>query len=450
MEISFTEKELKNVMAALSVGNKDFFARYPGESEARQPVHTVYGGAQIFKHNTAQKMGEFALKNLLTFAPDANSFGQALGINDQNDLSSKVYARVIDKLKTEAVEDFRIDFEDGFGHRPDKEEDHFAYQAAGETAKGMAENSLPPFIGIRIKTLSEELKGRSLRTLDIYITNLLKETAGKLPNNFVVNLPKIVDASQVTALVDVFEILENKNNLPEGSLKMEFMIESPQSIFDRRGHNAMPSFIKAAKNRCQGAHFGTYDYTATLGITANYQTMDHRACDFARSMMKVAFAGTGIWLSDGATNVMPVTPHKGDKLSEAQIQENKDSVHGAWALSYRHIRHSLTQAMYQGWDLHPAQLPVRYGALYSFFLEGLDSASKRLKNFIDTAAKATLMGDIFDDAATGQGLLNYFLKALNCGAIAESEIEKTGLSLEEVRMRSFLKILQGRQQGVNK
>jgi hypothetical protein len=144
---------------------------------------------------------------------------------------------------------------------------------------------------------------------------------------------------------------------------------------------------------------------------------------------------------------MPVGPHRADKdgtLTEAQRKENHEVVHRAWKLGYDHTRHSLMHAFYQGWDLHPAQLPIRYAACYAFFLEGLEAASLRLKTFIEKAAQATLVGDVFDDAATGQGLLNYFLRAVNCGAITEEEVAATGLTLEEIRTRSFLKILDGR------
>jgi hypothetical protein len=196
-----------------------------------------------------------------------------------------------------------------------------------------------------------------------------------------------------------------------------------------------------------GAHFGTYDYTAGCNITAAYQVMDHPACDFARHMMQIAFAGTGINLSDGATNVMPVAPHRaaaGESLTVEQVAENRTTVHRAWKLHYDHTRHSLMNAYYQGWDLHPAQLPTRYAAVYAFFLEGLEPATVRLKNFIEKAAQATLVGDVFDDAATGQGLLNYFLRAINCGAITEQEALVTGLTLDELRGRSFVKILNNR------
>jgi len=164
-------------------------------------------------------------------------------------------------------------------------------------------------------------------------------------------------------------------------------------------------------------------------------------------VMQVSLAGTGVALSDGATNVMPVAPHKKDSaqaLPEAKQQENREVVHRAWRLAYEHTRHSLSLGYYQGWDLHPAQIPVRYAAVYAFFLEGMDAASRRLKSFIEKAAQATLLGDVFDDAATGQGLLNSFLRGIACGAITEEEAQATGLSREELRSRSFLKILEGR------
>jgi hypothetical protein len=174
--------------------------------------------------------------------------------------------------------------------------------------------------------------------------------------------------------------------------------------------------------------------------------MLHPACDFARNVMQVAFGGTGVWLSDGATNIMPIAPHRGDNLTAEQIAENNRAIHRAWRLHYDHCRNSLANAFYQGWDLHPAQLPTRYAAVYTFFLEGLDAASKRLRNFVEKAAQATLVGDVFDDAATGQGLLNYFLRAINCGAITEEEaIRRTSITLDELRSGSFVKILKNRQ-----
>lgn len=420
-----------------------FASRYPGESGRRQPVQTVYGGAHLFKSDTAPRLGILALRSFETYAPDAATFAQILELPDK--LADTIYERVREKLTREAVEDFRIDFEDGYGTRPDAEEDGHAVSAAQEVAKGLAAGTLPPFLGIRIKTFSEELHVRSIRTLDLFLTTLVEAADGRLPENFVVTLPKIVHPAQVAALADIFDLLEPKLNLPKNSLKMEMMVETTQSIINQRGETNLPLMLDAARGRCTAAHFGTYDYTASCSITAAYQDMLHPACDFARHIMQVSFGGTGIWLSDGATNIMPVAPHRGE-LTAAQASENAAVVRRAWKLHYEHVRHSLANAFYQGWDLHPAQFPTRYAAVYTFFLEGLDAASERLRNFVEKAAQATLVGDVFDDAATGQGLLNYFLRAINCRALTEQEAQNlTSLSPEELRSGSFVKILQNRQ-----
>jgi hypothetical protein len=310
----------------------------------------------------------------------------------------------------------------------------------------LAERLLPPFLGIRIKPFSTELHQRSLRTLDLFVTSVAAR-AHRLPANFVVTLPKITSPQQVAALARVLGLLEKKTKLPKGGIKIELMIETTQSVLSPDGSAAVRALALAAQGRCTGAHFGTYDYTASCNITAAHQRMDHPACDFAKHVMQVSLAGTGVALSDGATNVMPVGPHRGaggGALTSEEIHENVVAVHRAWRLHYDHIQHSLAGGYYQGWDLHPAQLPTRYAAVYAFFLDGLHAASARLKNFIDKAAQATLVGDVFDDAATGQGLLNYFLRGLNCGAITEEEAKAAGLSREELLTRSFVKILESR------
>ena len=477
MTSSFTPDTIGNINNYLKTANTLFSENYPGESPERQPVHTVYGGAHIFKEDTAVKMGVSAINHIRTYVPNFVEFAKILELkghdlipNSQADISDledyfasesserkeehgayfsyTVYQRVLEKLSREAVEDFRIDFEDGYGNRPDDDEDNHAVLAAEEVAKGMASHSLPPFIGIRIKPLTEEQKNRAIRTLDIFISSLSERTNGNLPDNFVVTLPKVTIPEQVTALVQLFEVLEQKTDLPTGSLKLELMIETPQSILDSNGNSALPSLVKASDGRCTGAHFGVYDYTASTNITAEYQSLTHPNCDFARHMMQVALGGTGVRLSDGATNIMPVGPHRptdGNPLTDCQLEENKIVVHNAWRLNFNNVFHSLKHGYYQGWDLHPSHLPLRYAAVYSFFLEGLSSQSVRLKSFMGKAAQATLIGDVFDDAATGQALLNYFLQGISCGAILEKDVEKTGLTLDEIRTRSFKKILEGRQ-----
>jgi hypothetical protein len=416
------------------------------QSNQRQPIHTVYGGAHLFKADTAGRLGATALRVFQENAPDAATLGAVLAIAPS--VAERVHSRVMEKLQREPVEDFRLDFEDGYGNRPDAEEDGHAESAAAEVAAGAKRGTLPPFVGIRIKNLGDELRERALRTTQLFLDRLLKDTGGELPPNFVVTLPKITQSSQVGLLVDAFARIETIHRLPPGTLRMELMVETPQSIFDDRGGIALPALVKEGRGRITAAHFGTYDYTASLGITAAHQHMRHQVCDFARGVMQVALAGSDVWLSDGATNVLPVPIHRaaeGRPLTAAQLEDNRNAIHRAWRLHHDDIRHSLTNAFYQGWDLHPAQLVTRYAAVFGFFLESLDAASERLLNFIDKAAQATLVGEVFDDAATGQGLLNFFLRALNCGAVKEEEIGAlTGLSLEELRSGSFVKIVKGR------
>jgi hypothetical protein len=442
-DTTIPEKAFAIFIDALDRANQIVAERFPGELARRQPVHTVYGGAHLFKADAGQKLGRVALEALHEYGPDASSLADAIGIDRR--LADRIYPRVVEKLTREPVEDFRIDFEDGFGSRPDEEEDRFAQAAADEVAAGLAAAALPPGIGIRIKPLSEELKRRSFRTFDLFLTRLLERTNGVLPPNFVVTLPKITTPEQVAALASACDAFEYWRDIAAGTLRFELMIETTQSVFAADGSVALPRLIVEGGGRITAAHFGTYDYTAACSIMAAHQHMRHPVCDFAKHVMQVALAGTGIWLSDGATNIMPVAPHRGAALTDAQRNENRRAVHRAWRLHAEHVRHSLVTGFYQGWDLHPAQLPTRYAAVYAFFLEGLEPASDRLRNFVQKAAQATLAGDVFDDAATGQGLLNYFLRAMNCGAITEGEaVDMTGLTLEELRGKSFAKILKNR------
>ena len=418
------------ISAALRRANAEVARLYPGESGARQPIHTVYGGAHLFSLDIAPKLGRLALAALDEHAPDAKVFGSVLGLSQDGDaaFAATVRQRVVAKLRREAVEDLRIDFEDGYGTRTDAEEDGHAVSAAEQMAAGAARGTLPPFVGIRIKPLSHELHRRSLRTLDLFVSTLARAGDRRLPPNFVVTIPKLMSTEHVAVVARASTALERRLKLPVGAIKLELMIETPQSILTADGRSPLRALVAAGGGRVRGAHFGTYDYTALCGITASWQHMRHQACDFARQMMQVALAQSGVFLSDGATNVLPIPP----------------DVHRAWKLHYDDIRHSLVNGFYQGWDLHPAQLPTRYAAVYAFFLSARTAATTRLRNFVEKAAQATLVGDVFDDAATGQGLLNFFVRGLSSGALTMEEAAETGLTQEELQGRSFVQILERR------
>src|SRR6266542_4559909 len=340
MKISLSEPSLKSINENLSLSNGAFVTRYPGETGRRQPVHTVYGGAHLFRADSAQRLGQVAERGLLEYAPNFVVFARAIGlprstelpdvlnyatglrhrldtdaqaVREENQpawLAYTIYSRVQEKLKREPVEDFRIDFEDGYGNRPDTEEDGHAESAAVEVVGGLTEATLSPNIGLRIKPFTEELKRRAIRTLDLFLTALVRETGGRLPGNFVVTLPKVTVPDQAAALAQLLELLERHLDLPERTLPFEIMIETPQAVLDETGSASLLRLVGAGRGRCVAAHFGTYDYTASLNVTAAYQQMTHPACDFAKNVMQVALAGTGVWISDGATNILPVPPHR--------------------------------------------------------------------------------------------------------------------------------------------
>jgi hypothetical protein len=448
-DTSIPDAPLTTLLESLDAANAS--ARAPTEPRAAgpQPVHTVYGGAHLFRADTARKLGAVALDALNAYAPDARSLAETMGLDEA--IASRVHPRLVAKLQREPVEDYRIDFEDGFGHRTDAEEDAAAQAAADQVAAGLAAGTLPRGLGIRIKPLSEESKRRSLRTFDRFLTRVVERTGGSLPPHVVVVLPKITSPGQVAALASACDAFEYWRELPAGSIGIEIMVETPQALIAPDGRTALPVLVEHGRGRVVGAHLGPYDFTASCDITAAYQDIRHPLCDFARQLMLVSLAATPVRVADGPTTVLPIAPHRappGARVSAAEHRENAALVSRAWRLHVGHVKHALANGFYQGWDLHPVQLPARFAAVYAFFLDGLEPAAERLRHFVDRAGQATALGDVFDDAATGQGLLNFFSRAITCGAIDEQDgTAMTGLSAEELHGRSFIDIVTARRSG---
>jgi citrate lyase beta subunit len=393
-------------------------------TEQRQPAHTVFGGAHLFRAGVVERFRSLALEALEAYVPDPGTFAVVFGIASP-DLADRVYARVREKLEREPIEDYRIDFEDGYGTRADAEEDAHAVAAAGEVAAGLAAGSLPWRVGIRVKSFADGERVRCERTLRLFLAHVLQE-AGRLPAGFIVNLPKVTSVAQVEEFAHLLSACERERGLPDGTIGLEVMIETPGIVLAPDGRSPLSLLLGTGGARIRGVVFGAYDFTAALGITAAHQSLRHPACDFARNMMLVAFAGSGVHLSDGATATLPVPVHaarKDDALTPLEQEENRRSVHAAWRLHHDNIRHAMTNGFYQGWDLHPAQLVSRYAATFAFFIEGLDAAGARLRNFMAKSAQATRLGAAFDDAATGRGLVNYFRRAVSSGAITQEETD---------------------------
>ena len=400
------------VETALAAVDADLAARYPGEPATRQPVHTVYVPADALATETVGELvldwGTRATALLDRHAPDAATLAGIVG-RPADRLADEVYDRVRAKLVREPVEDLRIDFEDGYGPRPDAEEDAAAVRAARLVAAAVADGTAPPYVGIRMKCMEAAVRGRGIRTLDLFLTELVAAGGGRLPEGLVLTLPKVSYTEQVAAMVRLVEDFERATALADGRIGFEIQIETTQSILGADGRATVARMIDAAEGRATGLHYGTFDYSASCGVGAAYQSMEHPVADHAKAVMQVAAAGTGVRLSDGSTNVIPT----GDA----------EQVRGAWQLHHRLVRRSLERAYYQGWDMHPGHLPTRYAAVYSFYREGLPQAAARLAAYV-----ARTGGDVMDEPATAKALSGYLLRGLDCGAVDPAEVEKaTGL-----------------------
>ena len=409
---TFTQQTATRVKLANAAATQ----RFPTVAQGREPVHVVYGGAHLFQAGVSAKMGNAALKSMSEHASDAQTFAAAVGI--ATELADRVYARVQHKLQTEPVEDFRIDFEDGYGVRADADEDGDAIRAADEVVAGMAQKSLPPFIGIRTKAFSDEHFPRALRTLDLFVSRVVKSGTGALPPHFVVTQPKVTTPAHTKILAEVLEQLERGVGLKRESIGIEVMIEDPRALIGGDGVVALPHIVDAARGRLVAAHFGPYDFSASNDITALHQTLDHDHNDFARTLMKNALYGSGVRVADGPTTTLPIAPHRGNGLSQEQRIENAALVHAAWKLHAENVRRSLAHGYHQSWDLHPAQLPARYGALFALYAQALPVMSERLRKFAAAKAHATRVGQAFDDAATVEGIVAFFVRGVACGACA--------------------------------
>ncbi len=332
-------------------------------------------------------------------------------------LATEVRRRVLAKLAAEPIEDLRLDFEDGYRDRGQGAEIADARVAAARLAAAGAAGTRPQSTGLRCKSLERATRGRAIATLDVFLAEMLAH--GPLPPGFVVTLPKVTSSAQVEAMALLCERLERSHGLQDGQLLFEVQVETPQIVLGPDGTATVARCVHAAAGRLTGLHYGTYDYSASLGIAAQFQSMEHPAADYARAVFQVAAAGTGIRLSDGSSNVLPLG--------------SREEVRAAWQLHCRLISRSLARGFYQGWDLHPGQLASRYAATYGFYRTGLPDALARL----EFVARRT-PGGVLEEPATARALSGYLIRGLDCGAVSEPEIVSAcGLDraqLEQLRL----------------
>ncbi|WP_372459656.1 DUF6986 family protein [Agromyces cavernae] len=403
MVTSLTPADLAAIDARLSTTDDLLRTAYPGDDGSRQPVHTVYVPADRFTPELAT-VWRRTVRDAVDDAGGLDAVASLIGLDAA--LASDVVPRVREKLAVEPIEDLRIDFEDGYGDHGDEAEDAEAMRAAKRVAAAAGAGFAPPFIGIRFKSLEAATRARGIRTLDLFIGTLMEH--GGLPEGLALTLPKVSTVAQVEAAAEVMTVLERAHGLPHGRLRFEVQVETPQLVLGVYGSSPVAQLALAVPGRISGLHYGTYDYSAALGIAARYQSMEHPAADLAKGIMQLAAAGTGIRLSDGSTNILPVGRRTAD----------------AWRLHARLVRRSLERGFFQGWDLHPNQLVTRYLATYAFYREGWPEASERLRD----ARRGTATGAVLDEPATVRALAGFVLRGVRCGAISADEVaDATGI-----------------------
>ncbi|TFV59406.1 aldolase [Mycobacterium sp. PS03-16] len=404
---------LADVDRRLSAADARLVARYPGDDGRRQPVHTVYIPGNRYSPTMPADWGSTAL----AAAKDAGGLdvvAALVGASSGTDCEPETLATLVEhKLSTEPIEDLRIDFEDGYGTFDDAIEDADVARAVAALRMALDAGTSTPFVGTRFKCLEAGTRARGLRTLDMFVSGLV--ASGGLPDGLTLTLPKVTSVDQVEAMVAVASALEDANGLPAGRIRFEVQVETPQAILDADGRAPVAQFIHAGQGRVSALHYGTYDYSASLGIAAAYQSMEHPAADHAKNVMQLAVAGTGVHMSDGSTNILPV----GDP----------DNVAMAWKLHARLVRRHLERGIYQGWDMHPAQLVTRYLATYAFYRGAFAPAATRLRNYVHQHDSA-----VMDEPATARALANVIHRGSVCGALTVDEIEAAAdLPLSTVR-----------------
>lgn len=393
---------LADVDRRLSTADAQLKNHYPGDDGRRQPVHTVYIPGNRYTATMPADWGTTAL----AAAKDAGGLDAVAGLvgaSNGTDCAPDTLAALVEqKLSTEPIEDLRIDFEDGYGTVDDATEDADVARAIAELRTALDAGTSTPFVGTRFKCFEAGTRRRGLRTLDMFVSGLAE--SGGLPHGLTLTLPKVTSVDQVEAMVAVANALETANGLPSGRIRFEVQVETPQAILGADGRAPVAQFIHAGQGRVSSLHYGTYDYSASLGIAAAFQSMEHPAADHAKNVMQLAVAGTGVHLSDGSTNILPV----GDP----------DNVAMAWKLHARLVRRHLERGIYQGWDMHPAQLVTRYLATYAFYRSAFAPAATRLRNYVHQHDSA-----VMDEPATARALAGVIHRGSVCGALTADEIE---------------------------
>lgn len=421
-----TARELASSLAAaaseaLSADDRGRTRLWPGPVTWRQPVHTVYVPADRFHARLAREWGDEGLATWRAHCGGASGVAdllRAAGFDGATEIEGRDIAdRVEAKLAQEPIEDLRIDFEDGFTQRGVAPEDRWDHEDATLAAVlgALAADGRPaPFWGIRFGSFDPATRDRGIHTLTRFLLGLHEAGLTVAARELRLTFPKVTSEEQVRELVHVLGAIEATaapRGVPADRIRhgFEIQVETPQSILAADGTSPLPAMITAGDGRVLSLHYGTYDYSAFLGVAAADQAMDHPVADHAKDVMQAAVAGRGVEMSDGSTNRLP--------LGDA------DAIREAWALHARLVGRHLTRGIWQGWDLHANQLPTRFAATYAWFRRRTPDALERLDRYL-----AGRDGAVADEPATAKAMAGFLGRAVDCGAVTAEELDAaTGL-----------------------
>lgn len=431
------------------------------------PLHTVVWPADRLAPDTVSQIGIDAWTALARYGPDPYSFAQALGLYGASEEPPRasvralqtqrfredpqamrrqefdawillaVHARVYKRLQSRPVEDLRVDFEGSYGTRDDAEEDRHATAAAEAVAIATARGIMAPRVGLCIKPLSPRSTFRAVRTLELFF-DTLAGAAKALPGELVLTLPRVSLPEQVSTAARLLDLLEARHRWPKGRILMELVVETTPALFDEAGRCTLPRLVRAAGGRCVGVHLGSEDLAQACDLAPEPSDGQGPLSDLARGLLRLALGDAAVTLSDAVTGPLPEGPYpEGSSLTAKQRADNLAAVQRAWSLGHRQIIHALRSGLYQGWDRHGAELPVRYAANYRFFLERYDDAALQLRELLTAATSASVPNRHGDDARRGQRLLDFVRRAHRCGAVGPSALELSGLQPKELDQPRF-------------
>lgn len=386
---------------------------------AAMQLHVLYAGADRFVASIVPKVGRLARDAFEAHLASDGDLARLVPDEQRGIVLDELRARVRARLESRPVEDFRIDFEDGYGVRSDDEQDEHARAAGRAIVEGHHADTLPPGLGIRVAPFDVHTRARALRTLALVLE------AGA-PRPLRVTLPKVRSVREVDELAGALEAHERERALHHGSLTIELMLEHPAAFLDASGRVPIRALVEAGRGRVSSCHLGSYDLTAALDVPGWAQRADHPACGAARVLAKLALAGTGVPLFDGATTRLPLARSHG-ATSDTERARDHEQIVDAMAEHAANVRRALSEGIDAGWDLHPAQIPARLCAVFATYLGARAAMTERLKRFLDRQARATATGSAFDDAATGRALVSFFDRGHACGALDAADLSAVGI-----------------------